>query len=96
MYSLAKVYDVITEGEIINFHSVGGAINVQVTLSDVNNGCSVNNESKDRNTIVSAEEGITGLTEEQQWKPGGQGTSHIPVCISFHSQQPPNKQRCDN
>jgi hypothetical protein len=55
-YSLAKVYDVITEDKTINFHSVCGAINVQVTLSDVNNGYRISNESKDRNTIVSAEE----------------------------------------
>lgn len=95
LYNLTKVYDVITEGEIINFHSVGGAINVQVTLSDVNNGFNVNNESKDWNTIVSAEEGITGLKKEEQWKPGGQGTSQIPACISFHGQQPPYKQWCE-
>ena len=44
---------------------------------------------------MSAEEGITGLKKEQQWKPGGQGTSQIHACISFHSQQPPYKQRCE-
>jgi hypothetical protein len=66
LYNLAKVY-VFTEGEIINFYSVGGVSNVQVRLSDVNSCYSVNNEIKDRNTIVSAEDGIIGLKKEQQW-----------------------------
>jgi hypothetical protein len=44
---------------------------------------------------VSAEEGIVGLKKEQQWKPGGQGTSQTAACISFHSQKSPYKQQCE-
>lgn len=46
MYNLATDYDEINEGGTINLHSVGGAINVKVTLADVKSGFNVNNESK--------------------------------------------------